>query len=163
MESPKVEELRALLREERARFALERAAFERDRAHFRSLFEGMGEGMIVTDLSDRILSVNGRMVQMCGFSREELLGQVAYQMFLPPDEWGCMEWRKERRVAGQADSYEIKMRHKDGSRVWLEVHATPLFDEAGQVVGTIGAQIDITQRRMVRVRSGRSRGSLTVW
>jgi len=147
MESPEAAQLRAQLQEERARFDLERAGFERDRAHFRSVFEGMGEGLVIADLEDRVLEVNERMIQMSGFSREEIVGNIAYEVFLPREEWSCFKWRSERRLVGQPDVYEVEMQRKDGERVWLEVHATPLCDAAGKVVGTIGAQTDITHRR----------------
>jgi len=147
MESPEALELRALMREERARFDLERAGFERDRAHFRSVFEGIGEGLVIADLEDRVLSVNERMIQMSGFAREEIVGHIAYEVFLPRGEWGGFQWRNERRMVGQPDVYEVKMRRKDGERIWLEVHVTPLCDAEGKVVGTIGAQTDITHRR----------------
>jgi len=147
MESPDVAELRAELRAERARFDIERAGFERERAHFGSVFEGIGEGIVITDLENRVLSVNERMGQISGYAREEMVGRIAYQVLLPRDEWDRFEWRRERRLVGQSDDYQIQIQRKDGARRWLEVHVTPLCDASGAVVGSIGAQTDITERR----------------
>ncbi len=120
---------------------------ERERAHFHSVFEGMGEGLLITDLDDRIQYANGKMTQICGFSRDEMIGRVAYEVFLPRDEWPTLHTRNERRAAGLSDSYETLLQHKSGERVWVLIHATPLRDASGEVVGTIGAQVEITKRK----------------
>ncbi|BCM89313.1 blue-light-activated histidine kinase 2 [Abditibacteriota bacterium] len=120
---------------------------ERERAHFHSVFEGIGEGLIITDLEDRVMYANERMLKMCGFSREEMMGRPAYEVLLPPDEWPELRGRNERRAQGHADVYETQLQRKNGARFWTLIHATPLRDPAGNIVGTIGAQLDITKRK----------------
>ncbi|RYG54251.1 PAS domain S-box protein, partial [bacterium] len=147
-------EMRAEL--EHARRELERARnighgasdlLERERAHFNSVFEGIGEGLLLTDLDDRILYANGRMLKMCGFAREEVVGRPAYEVLLPPEEWPELQGRNQRRAQGYADVYEMRLQHKNGERFWALVHATPLRDAIGEVVGTIGALRDVTTRK----------------
>ncbi len=127
------------------------AQLERERARFESVFEGMGEGLLITDLDDRIQYANGRMTQMCGFEREEMIGRLAYEVFLPRDEWPTLRGRNARRAAGHSDVYEMELRRADGERVWVLIHATPLRDASGEVVGTIGAQLDITRRKQAEI------------
>ena len=116
-------------------------------AHFRSVFEGMGEGLLITDLQDRVQYANGRMAEMCGYARQEMEGRLAYELFLPRAQWPALGGRNERRAQGHSDVYETELQRKDGSLFWALIHATPLRDACGVVVGTIGAQVDITQRK----------------
>ncbi len=120
---------------------------ERERAYFHSVFEGIGEGLLITDLEDRVMHANERMLKMCGFSRDEMVGRPAYEVLLPPEEWPELQGRNERRAQGHADVYEVRLQRKNGERFWTLIHATPLRDSAGNVVGTIGAQLDITKRK----------------
>ncbi|RYX81216.1 PAS domain S-box protein [bacterium] len=141
---------------EQARRELERARtnghrvsdlLERERAHFHSVFEGIGEGLLLTDLEDRVLYANERMLSMSGYSREDVLGRPAYELLLPPEEWPQLHGRNERRAKGEVDVYETRLHRKNGTRFWTLIHATPLRDSAGNVVGTIGALLDITTRK----------------
>ncbi len=116
-------------------------------AHFRSVFEGMGEGLLMTDLRDVVSYANERMAQMTGYARDEMIGRPAYQLFLPREDWPNLDGHNERRAQGYSDIYEAQLQRKDGSLFWSLIHATPLRDSSGQVVGTIGAQIDITERK----------------
>ena len=124
-----------------------RAKLKESEAHFHSVFEGMGEGLLMTDLADVVHYANGRMAEMCGYARDEMIGRPAYELFLPREEWPTLSGHNERRAQGHSDVYETELLRKDGSRFWGLIHATPLRDANGKVVGTIGAQIDITTRK----------------
>ncbi len=123
------------------------AKLRESEAHFHSVFEGMGEGLLMTDLGDVVHYANARMAEMCGYTREEMIGRPAYELFLPRQEWPALSGHNERRAQGHCDVYEAELTRKDGGRFWALIHATPLCDAQGQVVGTIGAQIDITTRK----------------
>lgn len=142
-----IEELQQETQRLRAQLEQTQTALQCERAHFRSVFEGMGEGLLITDLEDRIQYANERMTQICGFSHDEMVGRLAYEVLLPRDEWPELQGRNERRAQGFCDVYEVLLQHKSGERVWCLIHATPLRDASGEVVGTIGAQTNITERK----------------
>ena len=143
----RVAQLEAELRHTRQKLEFSQAQVRESEAHFRSVFEGMGEGLLITDLQDVVSYANGRMAEMCGYTREEMLGRPAYELFLPPDEWPALGGYNERRAQGHSDVYEAELLRKDGNRFWALIHATPLRNAQGKVIGTIGAQIDITTRK----------------
>ena len=58
-----------------------------------------------------------------------------------------MRERNRRRFQGQTETYEIRVYRRNGSSFWAEVHATPYRNGAGEIIGTLGALTDITQRR----------------
>jgi PAS domain-containing protein len=47
-----------------------------------------------------------------------------------------------------SDHYEIRMRRKDGSVIWVEIGGAPVTDAHGNVVGSIGVHNDVTERRV---------------
>ena len=143
----RVAQLEAQLLATQQKLEFSQAQVRESEAHFRSVFEGMGEGLLITDLSDVVSYANGRMTQMCGFEREEMLGRPAYELFLPREQWPALGSHNERRAQGHSDVYEAELLRKNGERFWALIHATPLRNAQGTVVGTIGAQIDITNRK----------------
>ena len=143
----RVAQLEAQLRHTQQELKLSQTQLRESEAHFRSVFEGMGEGLLITDLHDNISYANERMATMTGYGRDEMIGRRAYELFLPPQEWPALGTHNERRAQGHADVYETQLQRKDGELFWGLIHATPLRDARGQVVGTIGAQIDITERK----------------
>ena len=84
---------------------------------------------------------------MCGYARDEMIGRPAYELLLPPENWPALGGHNERRAQGHSDVYEVELNRKDGGHFWSLIHATPLRDANGEVIGTIGAQIDITERK----------------
>ena len=139
--------LEAHLRHTQEKLDFSQQQLRESEAHFRSVFEGMGEGLLITDLRDVVSYANERMAKMTGYSRDEMLGRPAYELFLPREDWPSLGTHNERRAQGHSDVYEAQLQRKDGSQFWSLIHATPLRDAGGKVIGTIGAQIDVTERK----------------
>ncbi len=137
--------LRGLMIDVTARKQIEEAVASSE-ARLRAIMESLNEGLIVTDLEDRVLDVNPRMLQMTGYSRDEFLGHPAYELLNPESQKEMLD-RSARRSRGESESYEMRMWHKDGTHFWAEVNASPLRNARGEIVGTVGANTDITRRR----------------
>jgi len=123
------------------------AALKESERHFRTVVESLTEGLLMTDLDDVVFGTNSRIAEITGYAREELLGRRAYELLLPPEHWDEVRRRLEERGRGLSEHYEVRMRRKDGSPFWGEVKATPYRNAAGEVVGTVGAISDVTNRR----------------
>jgi diguanylate cyclase (GGDEF)-like protein/PAS domain S-box-containing protein len=121
------------------------AASER---RYRALVERMREGMRQVDNDDRIEFVNQRYCELVGYSREELLGQIAYQLLAFPDDHDLIRKKNAERRQGISDQYEIRVRRKNGQVIWMEIGAAPVVDATGAVVGSIGVHNDVTARKL---------------
>src|SRR5688572_20642665 len=53
------------------------------------------------------------------------------------------------RRQGVAEQYEMSFRRKDGQRFWAEVNGSPLHDASGRMVRTVGAVMDISERKRI--------------
>jgi PAS domain S-box-containing protein len=116
-------------------------------ARLRTVVESLGEGLLITDLDDVVQIVNARMLALTGFTDEEMKGRRAYELLLPPTEWGKVASRHERRSKGITERFETQLVRKDGSSFWAEVNASPLCDPPGMVIGTLSVTNDISARK----------------
>lgn len=46
--------------------------------------------------------------------------------------------------------YLLELKHKNGSRLWVEIDESPLKDEKGNVIGVVGALRDISREHLAR-------------
>src|SRR5215813_8138479 len=72
---------------------------------YRNILDHLGEGVIITDGDDRILYVNARMKDISGYSREELVGKIGYEVLSPEKDWTRMKGRIRERLTGSVETY----------------------------------------------------------
>lgn len=113
----------------------------------RAIVENLHDGLILTDLDDIIFYANRRISEMTGYSNAELMGQNAHRFLVDPKFWKKCAARNSQREQGHSETYEIALRHRDGSTRWMLINGSPLRDASGTIIGTIGAHFDITKRK----------------
>ena len=122
------------------------AVLRETEARFSAVAENLHAGLVVTDLDNRAVYVNGYLCERTGYLREELVGRRLAKLFFSPDDQERDRQRLLRREAGEREVYEVEHRRRDGTKFLAEVSAGPLLDGAGKVIGTIGVVIDISDR-----------------
>lgn len=123
------------------------AELQQTEARFRNVVEGLSEAILITDLQDTVLHVNPRLLEMTGYTEEEMLGQPAYQLLLVPEEWPDLLQRNQKRAEGVGGHWEARLLRKDGTRFWADNMASPFRDANDQIIGTLAAITDITHRK----------------
>ncbi len=113
---------------------------------YRHLVETMNEGLAMADQGYVFTFVNERLCEMLGYSREEMLGRHIGE-FVHEDYKNFMEDQMARRQRGEARSYEIDWRAKDGQRVYTLISPKGFYDANGQFTGSLGVLTDITDRK----------------
>ena len=113
------------------------------RRHTRT-FEHLFDGVIVMDLTGKVLDCNPGAEKMFGYAKEEMLGRV------PPIHDGAetrertakmlAEMRQQGRWAG-----EMVFRRKDGREGVCETVVVPLWDDYGRTVAALQISRDITE------------------
>lgn len=111
------------------------------------VFDSNGEGILITDTQQRILSVNRAFSEMTGYSAEEALGQTPHLLSShchPPEFYGAM-WQSIREQGCWQG--EVWNRRKDGSIFpeWLSV--STVTDTRGVITHYVGIFSDITERK----------------
>jgi PAS domain S-box-containing protein len=120
------------------------AAVEHSERRYRTLVETALEGVISIDRDGIILFANKRLSEMVGWARDEVVGQSVLS-FLPADQRDLFAAILARRGEGTPGRYELTVLHRSGSLVDVLVSASPLFDEAGRLIGSFGLLTDITE------------------
>jgi len=111
-----------------------------------------GRLISTTDLKGVITYCNDAFVAICGFSRDELIGQ-AHNIIRHPDMpapvyQGMWEYLK----AGKAWMGVVKNRTKTGDHYWVSAYVTPIR-ENGQVVGYESVRVAPTRDQIDRAES----------
>ena len=115
-------------------------------ARYRRILEHTSEGVWMYDTDARTTFMNPRMAAMLGWSVEEAIGQPIYAFM---DEEGRITARERvaRRKRGIGERGEFRLIRRDGSDLWVSLHADPIFDQAGNVEGVLALTTDITDQR----------------
>ncbi|HZI41582.1 MAG TPA: ATP-binding protein, partial [Gemmatimonadaceae bacterium] len=116
-------------------------------ARLRAIVRSMKEGLIITDLDDRIQFVNERTLELTGRTEADLLGHQASELWGLPDASDISRAQLERRRPGHADRYEIRITQGDRNGAWLEIAGGPLANADGVMVGTLGTVTDVSDRK----------------
>lgn len=114
----------------------------------RALLESMSEGLIKTNNEEVIEFVNDRICEMTGFSKEELIGRVIYDVLIDGESAQIVKRVNRQRLKGQSSQYEIRLNTKSGSEIWVIVGGAPIINVANEITGTMGIFTDITERKL---------------
>ncbi len=98
-------------------------------------------------MEDRILDVNTRVLELTGFSREELLNRTTSEMLVPEEQQAQMAERNKELVQGISSTYEMQLCRKDSSQFWAEIHAAPFRNSTGEITGSLDAISDLTEHK----------------
>ncbi len=114
---------------------------------FRNIIANMNLGLLEVDLSDKIMYANQSFCEMSGFSLDELKGQGAAEILLSEEQRRVIQNKSVTRKNGIADSYELEIVNKRGEQVHWFVSGAPNYNDKGQMIGSIGVHLDITEQK----------------
>jgi len=111
-------------------------------------FANLYDAVIISDAAGRITDWNPAAERIYGFTRDEVRGRTAVDLWLHPDEAADLN----RRIFGALDTEgrwqgEVRFVRKDGVRGVSETLVIPLRDERGRRIGALGVNRDITSRK----------------
>jgi PAS domain S-box-containing protein len=136
------------LREAEGRRERKRAeeALRESEKHYRRLIETAEEGIWIVDSENKTLFANRKMIQMVGYSIEEMKGRSFFEFTDDEDRTlpGSFMQSPSGDFKGQ---YDFTFRRKDGTDLWAILSATPISDEKGQYAGVLMMITDITERK----------------
>ena len=108
-------------------------------------------GMATTDRDMIFKFVNEYFADMLGYKPEEMIGKHL-KNFTTEKGFKDIEEGTKRRLASISDSYESEFVKKDGTIIQVLIYASPIKSIKGEVVGTVGIILDITERKKMEER-----------
>jgi len=113
----------------------------------RAILNNIPDQAWLKDRDSRYILVNDAFMAACGLPEENILERT------PADVWSASWARKYLRTdravvrSGQRSRYEESRCGKDGKLRWYDTIKTPIRDEHGEVIGTVGISRDITESK----------------
>ncbi len=126
-------------------------ALQQSEARYRQLFETANEGIWIMDENADTVFANERMTEMMGCEHNELSGRN-FTEFLFQENIPDHNLRSTNRKRGLSETYERRMRRKDGSELWTLISGAPIYHEDGRFHGSLAMFTDITERKQAEQR-----------
>ncbi len=122
-------------------------ALRNSEARYRGIMENMELGILEVDPGEKVVRAHPRFCDIVGYTESELMGQKASDVLLDEEARSNMDAVTAARNAGNSGLYETPIRTKSGELKWLLISGVPMFNSAGEVVGSMGIHCDITERK----------------
>jgi PAS domain S-box-containing protein len=120
---------------------------------------GAGLGTWDWDLITNGVVYNERWATMLGYTLEEIEpNPESWNRLLHPEDMPATMESINKHFGGYADSFkvEFRMRHKDGSWVWIyAIGKVVLRDEEGKPLRACGTHLDVTERVLAKEQEDR--------
>lgn len=121
------------------------------------LFEGIGDGMIVTNRFGEIVGMNKASETVFGVSKDVnihknsalLLRGLSDSLSRVPLRSSDLPFNKVIATERPIDSVEFLLKRQDGSESYVQISAAPIFGDDDVLVGTLGILTDVTSRRQL--------------
>ncbi|MGY8622509.1 ATP-binding protein [Bacillus safensis] len=121
--------------------------------------DNLQEIVFETDEKGHIIFLNQAWKQMTGYDIDECLGTM-YNQYFDQEERVMQHLSSVIKEHKDSGRIELQLLHKEGKKVWGDVHYKLYFDEEHQFTGGIGTVADITKQKLAKLELERSNQQL---
>jgi PAS domain S-box-containing protein len=111
---------------------------------YRAIFNAAADALVLRDENARVVDVNAAMTSLCGWSREEVIGERRW-IFARPEASDLAAAMHRRVIAGESVHFEVQGVRKDGTTIEVEMRAVRVMYRG--VPHALGMARDITARK----------------
>jgi PAS domain S-box-containing protein len=122
---------------------------ERAAAQWQTTFDSISDWIYIVDNDFKLIKVNKAFADAIGKSPQDLIGELCYKIVHKTSEPMPSCFHRYIVQTGKPISVE---RFEPSLGVDLDITASPIFDEKGDVSGSVHITRDITERRRMRER-----------
>ncbi|PXW09768.1 PAS domain S-box-containing protein [Chryseobacterium sp. CBTAP 102] len=115
---------------------------------YRNIIANMNLGLIEVDNDEIIRYANQSFCNVSGFELDEVIGKNPSTLFLyGENHLRFLQEQIELRKKGISSVYQLPVRNKRGEIRWWAVSGAPNYDDLGNLLGSIGIHLDITDQK----------------
>lgn len=120
---------------------------EKEKEKYGRIIANMNLGLVEVDNDENIIFANNSFSEISGYTIDELMGKNAPQLLMSEVDKKEIQERINNRKKGISDTYEIDIVNKKGEKRHLLISGAPNYDINGEVLGSIGIHLDITEQK----------------
>jgi diguanylate cyclase (GGDEF)-like protein/PAS domain S-box-containing protein len=116
------------------------------------VFMTAAEAILVTDKEGKIVDINPALARMTGYSRTELLGQLAGTLYRPigsSDAPAAISQTLNSQKVWQGETFFV---HRDGSQIPTTTAISHIVDDSGQTTGRVAVITDVSKLKQAEER-----------
>lgn len=148
-----LEELRRLNRE------VEKKSIRAEKSEAQKYLDVAGVIIVALDAGGHVTLMNEKGARILGYDAEDIIGKNWFQTFLPRADREETARVFEQLMNGELEPveyHENPVCNKAGDLRLISWHNALLFDDAGNIIGTLSSGEDITERRLAEEKLRRS-------
>jgi two-component system, sporulation sensor kinase E len=120
---------------------------------YKNIIDNINLGLMEVDNNDVVLSVNKAFCNMSDYNSNELIGKKAKDILLKKEGVKMMNAKNIIRKNGIDDIYEIEIITKNGEAKYWLISGAPNYNINGEVIGTLGIHLDITEIKNLNIKN----------
>ncbi|MBL8093739.1 MAG: PAS domain S-box protein [Anaerolineales bacterium] len=134
------------------------SSLQAERDFARLVIDSLGQGLVLMNSQLRFEYVNPAYAALVGRRPEEIIGKTPFDFSDPADHARIKE-SLDRRVRGEAHTYEMRLQHQDGHFVDALITVTPRRIE-GDVAGSIVVVTDVSRQKQIEAELRQSQTAI---
>ncbi len=135
------------------------AALDQITHEYKDILDHMQDAYYRADIHGKVIWVSLACERQMGYDRDELIGKPLSILYY--DEGGRDLFLEALQASGgDLQHFEVCLKHKEGSRVWVEVNSQYFLDKNGKVAGLEGNVRNIDERKKAERESQELTGQL---
>jgi len=126
----------------------------RQRDMAKNYLDIVGSMIVALDTKGRVTMINKRVSEILGYEQDEVVGKPWFFSFMPKGASKNARARFREIIKGKIKKNEYSewpVLSASGAEKIISWHNTVLKDEKGNIVGTLSAGSDVTERRMAEI------------
>jgi PAS domain S-box-containing protein len=121
-------------------------ALRKSEQKYRAIVENMSDVVFIVDQTGKLLFITPSATRLIGYEQSEMIGHNIREFIYEEDFSPALKNIGHAVSEKGIISNEYRLRHKNGSILWMQTFTRPLFEE-GDVVAVQGSFWDITERK----------------
>ncbi|MBU4199011.1 MAG: PAS domain S-box protein [Verrucomicrobia bacterium] len=113
---------------------------------YRTIIETSNDLIWILDIEGKFTYFNRKAEEVSGYILKDWLGKD-FAPLIPPEDMERLQHILQEVLNGKTMRYETRVQNKDSTFFVLSINTTPLYSEAGNIIGTISFGQDITERK----------------
>lgn len=118
---------------------------------YQNVIAHMNLGLVEVDNDGVIQYVNQSFATISGYQLDELVGKKPADLFVYGNNFDTVENKTNLRTKGVSDIYQLPVKNKSGDLRWWAISGAPSYDNKGNVIGSIGIHLDITEQKQLEL------------